>query len=202
MGNINFNELAEKIHQNAKDKGFWDSPRNTGEIFMLIISEASEALEAHRKGKIADTQTFFEAIEKYESMDYEIYQSGIFSREFRQNIKDSTADEISDVVIRILDYCFVSEIEIRPALLSTTLVSLESNNFAAALFQICGEIQRAGENALKSDFWNLTNTASHIHSALTLIIQLCDREGIDISKHIELKMKYNATRERMHGKKY
>ena len=45
------NDLAKQIHQNAKDKGFWDSPRNTGEIFMLIISEASEALEAHRRGR-------------------------------------------------------------------------------------------------------------------------------------------------------
>ena len=52
------NDLAKQIHQNAKDKGFWDSPRNTGEIFMLIISEASEALEAHRKVRKADLKQF------------------------------------------------------------------------------------------------------------------------------------------------
>lgn len=34
------------------------------------------------------------------------------------------------------------------------------------------------------------------------ILDLCGAKGIDIEKHIELKMKYNATRERMHGKKY
>lgn len=34
------------------------------------------------------------------------------------------------------------------------------------------------------------------------ILDLCEAKGIDIEKHIELKMKYNATREMLHGKKY
>lgn len=34
------------------------------------------------------------------------------------------------------------------------------------------------------------------------ILDLCGAKGIDIEKHIELKMKYNQTREKMHGKKY
>lgn len=186
------NNLAKAIHQNAKDKGFWDKDRNTGEIFMLIISEVSEALEAHRKGKAANILNFENAI-----------NGGIeFPTAFRTYIKDSAADELADVVIRILDYCYVSEIEIKPALLSTTLVSLDSDNFGAALFQICGEIQRAGEYALEGDVWDIANAKGYIHSALALIIQLCEREEIDLLKHIELKMKYNATRERMHGKAY
>lgn len=44
------NEIANKIHQNAKDKGFWDKPRNFGEMIALMHSELSEALEAHRNG--------------------------------------------------------------------------------------------------------------------------------------------------------
>ncbi len=34
------------------------------------------------------------------------------------------------------------------------------------------------------------------------VMDLAAFKGIDLEKHIELKMKYNATRERMHGKKY
>lgn len=34
------------------------------------------------------------------------------------------------------------------------------------------------------------------------ILDLCGAKGIDIEKHIELKMKYNATREMLHEKKY
>ena len=190
------NDLAKAIHQNAKDKGFWDSPRNTGEIFMLIISEASEALEAHRKGRKADLKKF--ALPNNGNVTDEQW----FKISFENCVKDTTADEIADVVIRILDYCASQEIEIKPALLSTTLISLDSDNFGAALFQICGEIQRAGEYALTNDIWKIEKSKDNIHSTLTLIIQLCDREQIDLLKHIELKMKYNATRERMHGKAY
>ena len=190
------NDLAKKIHQNAKDKGFWDSPRNTGELFMLIISEASEALEAHRKGRKADLKKF--ALPNNGNVTDEQW----FKISFENCVKDTTADEIADVVIRILDYCASQEIEIKPALLSTTLISLDSDNFGAALFQICGEIQRAGEYALTNDIWEIEKSKDNIHSTLTLIIQLCDREQIDLLKHIELKMKYNATRERMHGKAY
>jgi len=191
------NDLAKAIHQNAKDKGFWDSPRNTGEIFMLIISEASEALEAHRRGRRkADLKQF--ALPHNGNVTDDEW----FKISFENCVKDTTADEITDVVIRILDYCASQEIEIKPALLSTTLISLDSDNFGAALFQICGEIQRAGEYALTNDIWEIEKSKDNIHSTLTLIIQLCDREQIDLLKHIELKMKYNATRERMHGKAY
>jgi len=190
------NNLAKAIHQNAKDKGFWDSPRNTGELFMLIISEASEALEAHRKVRKADLKQF--ALPNNGNVTDEQW----FKISFENCIKDTTADEIADVVIRILDYCASQEIEIKPALLSTTLISLDSENFGANLFQICGEIQRAGEYALTNDIWDSEKSKDNIHSALALIIQLCEREEIDLLKHIELKMKYNATRERMHGKAY
>jgi NTP pyrophosphatase (non-canonical NTP hydrolase) len=34
------------------------------------------------------------------------------------------------------------------------------------------------------------------------VLDLCAFKGIDIEKHIALKMQYNATREKYHGKKY
>lgn len=34
------------------------------------------------------------------------------------------------------------------------------------------------------------------------LFDLCEIRNIDIEEHIELKMKYNETRERLHGKKY
>jgi NTP pyrophosphatase (non-canonical NTP hydrolase) len=47
-----FDELAEEIHKNAVEKGFWD--RQADEIFvakqmMMIVSEVVEAMEVVRK---------------------------------------------------------------------------------------------------------------------------------------------------------
>jgi len=44
-----FGELQTKVHDNAVEKGFWESDRSIGECIALIHSELSEALEAARK---------------------------------------------------------------------------------------------------------------------------------------------------------
>jgi len=46
-----FNSISEFIaecHSIAKEKGWWDSERNEGELIALMHSELSEALEAMR----------------------------------------------------------------------------------------------------------------------------------------------------------
>lgn len=44
------NELAQRLYEDAKEKGFWDQERNPGELLMLIVSELAEALEELRAG--------------------------------------------------------------------------------------------------------------------------------------------------------
>ena len=44
-------EVAREIHENAKAHGWWDEERETAEIYALIHSEWSEALEEYRAGR-------------------------------------------------------------------------------------------------------------------------------------------------------
>lgn len=42
------NELAQKCHSIAVEKGFWEQERNIGEALMLIVTELAEAMEGYR----------------------------------------------------------------------------------------------------------------------------------------------------------
>jgi len=125
---MNLNELKDKIHNNAVQKGFWDQERNIGEALMLIVTELAEGLETHRaSGKIKLVDDMVKKAMS-EMNDEE------FKEHFALMVKDSFQDEMADSIIRILD--------------------------------------------------------------------LCGGLGIDIDWHIHAKMRYNATRSRLHGKAY
>lgn len=94
---LGLNELAESIHKDNVDRGFYDEPRETGTMLMLIVSELSEALEAYRKDKFVDKNDL----------------EGEFDKDkFKEKVKDTFEDEIADALIRILDMCGHMDIDI------------------------------------------------------------------------------------------
>lgn len=96
------NELAKQVHENAKQKGFFDTPKNIGEMLCLIHSEVSEALEADRKKHYAVKSWNIENnvdLNDLESTSNKQY----FKQEFEVAIKNSFEDELADVMIRVMD---------------------------------------------------------------------------------------------------
>lgn len=121
-------EVSKRIHENAKNKGFWDDMWNitkkmkdcgifteaeitsTTKAFksqklMLIVSELSEGLEADRKNKYANVEQFKKESDGCESLT-------LIKESFEHNIKDSVEDEMADTTIRILDYIEESKIDL------------------------------------------------------------------------------------------
>ena len=193
---MNYNELKQVIHANAKEKGFWDSV-NISEKFMLIISELSEALEADRKRKYANTRP----------LQGDLYPEGIvaidipevFIVAFEQYVKDTFEDEIADTVIRLLDFAGRENIHIGKYLMG------EFNNVPKNIGKALYDLTK-GVISIEQEFNNNEENTDKLSNDLTTLLAMfegfCKSKGIDLEWHIKSKMEYNKTRPRLHGKAY
>lgn len=133
------NELAKQVHENAKQKGFFEKEKNIGEMLCLIHSEVSEALEADRIDNYFNAETNCNKNKDFSKTGgwaFDIVESNeeAWLNWFRAEVKNTFQDELADIMIRVMD--------------------------------------------------------------------LAAFKGIDLEKHIALKMRYNSMREHKHGKAY
>lgn len=69
---MTLNDLADVIHNQAKERGFHDEPRRIPEVLMLASSELGEAFEAWRENPSTDTGAFHETNGKPDGWAIEI----------------------------------------------------------------------------------------------------------------------------------
>lgn len=181
---MNINELIERAHSQAKAMGWWDEPRNTGELLMLIVSECGEALEAHRSGRLADLKSFDEC------MAMGPYTDDTFPIVFQGQVKDTFEDELADIVIRIADLMGYLDHTFKNYDLSK---KSDKDNVGEALLSTCSFICSGNSGG-----YNLPG----LDAALLSVFWLANKHNIDLWRHIDLKLKYNLTRGTRHGKKY
>lgn len=181
---MNLVKTAKEIHQIAQDKGWWDegNDRNNDEIFMLVVTELSEAVEADREDRFAEVEKFKEELEIQEEWGN---RKRDYPYAFEEFIKDTVEDELADTVIRLLDYLYWRHRDfiVLPALSERGW----SDNFAQNIFFITKEMANRRPP-----------------SVVKYIFDLCENElDIELEWFIKHKIKYNKGREHKHGgKKY
>jgi len=193
---MNLNKLRDEIHDNAVKHGFWEGERSIAECLVLIHSEVSEALEADRNGKYAKGNIKPETIEWMAKT----WEKITFLENFILKVKDTFEDELADVVIRCLDLCGHLEIDVDKEMEHELSRNIFKN--AKTIAEQLLELHCWITYAVTDDSYGEEYSSSSIVGIIDVTMELAKLHNIDIEKHIELKMKYNETREYKHGKKY
>lgn len=174
-----WNYLADRAHRIAVAKGFYDKTPSHERCRMLVICELAEVVEADRKGRHAVV-----------SEEIDDYVDEAFVTDFNDRIKDTVEDELADFVIRCLD-----------------IVGWWRSIYVWGDLEISFNFFRPdewdGEDGVTQLAYEATERVFvYVPDALAFVLYYCQSVGIDIMRHVELKMRYNELRPRLHGKKY
>ena len=107
---MNLTEFMKEVHENAVAHGWWEEERSFGDIIALCHSELSEALEEYRANR-PNVYFVIKRVQDDGTIVPEIrtdWGNGDFAGEKPEGI----ATELADCIIRILDYCGHTGIDI------------------------------------------------------------------------------------------
>lgn len=178
------NKLRDEAYAIAKEHGWHDEEYSEAHYKCLVISELMEAVEADRNRRRADIAKFNEFISIPKTSHEAASDDEIFAYWFNCFIKDSVEDELADACIRLLDYA---------GLFGIDLSSVEYENRFVNSTHTLTEVAYGFSTSLDDDIDFLLGC---------LLGYAKNTLGIDIFRHIELKMEYNKTRPYKHGKLY
>ena len=189
MKNTDFNFLAKKAFENAREKGFHEKQKTDAHCLMLVACELAEAVEADREGRRSDRRTYNFLLQEY--------GEPLAKHLFEMHIKDSVEDELSDAVIRLLDFAGMKGFDIPENYITEEQIKdeaaevkewMEGKSFADIIFTSC--------------LVNLDSAKEIPEAMIYAIFVVAELYGIDLIWHIKEKMIYNETRDLLHGKLY
>ncbi len=184
---MEYNELAKAIHQDQINAGWYDNYRSDNTLVLLIKSELFEAFEAYRKeSKIKALGEKYLELLLYMSQEDE----ALFIERFKNNVKDSFADELADTVIRLLDFAGYKKLTLE---LDGEYEIQTSSDILSALVNL--------DFSIGTLYFRDYKVADFIMRTILDIRTMADMHSIYLEKHIQLKLAYNKTRGKRHGNK-
>lgn len=177
------NALRDECYKISCDHGFHDEPYTVETRLCLVITELMEAVEADRRDRYANLQAFNESLNSYTCVE-----------SFEGYIKDTVEDELADAFIRILDFAGVEKYDIGGA--------FEKMMDGKKIIYIRQPLPDFIYGIVRCLVFSCMEKPYQIENTIRDLLACAKMLGFDLMEHIRLKMEYNRTRERLHGKKY
>lgn len=171
---MDYNKLAKEAHENAVKRGFWEMRVSAKHCLMLIISEISEMVEAHRWRHHAN---------------YAAY-NGKGGRSFSAFIKDTVEDEMANVIIRLCDLAGALNMHFKEDDICIDDYPFQKFTFVESAY------------ALTKGLCSHLEIEDRIRLGVEFVTKWAEYMGVDLEWHIKERMKYNAARPPKHGKAY
>lgn len=204
--------VAREIHENAVAHGWWDGEKEIDEIYALIHSEWSEALEEARAGR---DDVWFDCDESPTctcSKDGRM-KCGYYEPEsvcgWRGRKPEGVCVEMIDGVIRILDY--IGKYDDVPDKLTMDEITNEAystkeenraNVEGASVAEVVNALHTSTVLAAQMAELGRANESAMLITTMVIAWQWIKGRGLDPMELLMEKHEYNKTRPYKHGKKF
>ena len=191
------NEWVKIAYDSAVKHGWHEEKKSKAHWLMMICTEVAEAVQADRKRCYMDDHDK-EGLKTVLANDHE---DGSFDKYYSDTIEGKVESELADICIRIFDLMgnYNIEAEYGFSTFDNEVKYAKLHSFTENAIMLTKTIVSCNITASISEkegkFFDL------YLSVLASVFEWAEALGIDLIQHINLKMRYNKSREYHHGNK-
>lgn len=194
------NEWVKRAYDNAVKHGWHNENKSNAHFLMMVCTEVAEAVQADRKCRYMNNLDK-EGLRTVLAND----NGGSLLKYYSNTIEGKVESELADICIRIFDFMGVRDIT---ANYDISVIDAEHSFFVRHTFTenalfvtndiLCGNAHSLFFSALPI---HPSMLGAICQSVLLSVFNWAKVIDIDLVQHINLKMRYNESREYLHGNK-
>jgi hypothetical protein len=191
------NEWVKKAYDNAVKHGWHEEEKSNAHWLMMVCTEVAEAVQADRKGNYMDDLDK-EGLKTVLANDY---GGSLFNKYYSDTIEGKVESELADICIRVFDLMGVCGVVAKDGFstFDSEVKYAKEHSFTEDAMVVTRIIVSCNLNSsisVKAEMFCVLYT-----SILSSVFEWAEALGIDLVQHINLKMRYNESREYHHGNK-
>lgn len=191
------NEWVKKAYDNAVKHGWHEEKKPKAHWLMMICTEVAEAVQADRKGRYMDDLDK----EGLKTVLADDHNGSKFDKYYSDTIEGKVESELADICIRVFDLMGVYNIEAKYGFstFDHEVKYVKQHSFTENAIIITKTIVSCNISASLIEKEGMS--CDLYLSILVSVFEWAEALGIDLIQHINLKMRYNKSREYLHGNK-